>query len=215
MKRNNNIDVNKTAAHVGRPTIVITAQSSNKTLRCAYYYRIRTGHDIEAELESELVRRFPTYDAETHSFVPRQTQKNNKDSIQNLPNNKLITQYQVSKLNGLPISDELHLELIHRFPNCYDAQNRTLTKTTSYVKPETKTKHVRNATPHSVQPRKPQYTSKLITQYQVTKLNGLPINDELHLELIHYFPQRYDAQKRVLIMHPKLCEQNIQNQKQK
>lgn len=213
MKHNHNINGNKPAARVGRPSIV--ALSSDASIRSTYYYRIRTGQDIEAELESELVRRFPTYDAETHSFGHHQMLKNNKDSIQNLSNNKLITQYQVTKLNGLPISDELHLELINRFPNCYDAQNRILTKTVSYAKPETKQKHVRNATSHSVQPRRPQYTSKLITQYQVTKINGLPINDELHLELIHYFPQRYDAQKRVLITHQKLREQNIQKQKQK
>lgn len=47
------------------------AKSSDMSLRQAYANRIKGGKAIEPELESELIKRFPGYDAATHKFTGR------------------------------------------------------------------------------------------------------------------------------------------------
>lgn len=100
----------------------IWSRSSDKALRTAYANRRKKGQDIEPELEAELVKRFPTYDAATHTFTGRATPRPYKD----LSNNQIMVKYQAALMAGTPIADALHEELKRRYPTRYDAQNRVL-----------------------------------------------------------------------------------------
>ncbi len=100
----------------------IWSRSSDKALRTAYANRRKKGQDIEPELEAELIRRFPTYDAATHTFTGRATPRPYKD----LSNNQIMVKYQSALMAGTPIADALHEELKRRYPTRYDAQNRVL-----------------------------------------------------------------------------------------
>lgn len=100
----------------------IWSRSSDKALRTAYANRRKKGQDIDPELEAELIRRFPTYDAATHTFTGRATPRPYKD----LSNNQIMVKYQSALMAGTPITDALHEELKRRYPTRYDAQNRVL-----------------------------------------------------------------------------------------
>ncbi|MDE5615883.1 MAG: hypothetical protein K2I81_03570 [Alphaproteobacteria bacterium] len=116
----------------------VWSRSSDKSLRCAYYERRRKGQDIEPELEAELVRRFPTYDAATHTFTGRAGKESAKEKVEKTPrvctprpykdlsNNEIMLKYHSARMAGDPIEDALHVELKRRYPNRYDAQNRVL-----------------------------------------------------------------------------------------
>ena len=100
----------------------IWSRSSDKALRTAYANRRKKGQDIDPELEAELVKRFPTYDAAMHTFTGRATPRPYKD----LSNNQIMVKYQSALMAGTPITDALHEELKRRYPMRYDAQNRVM-----------------------------------------------------------------------------------------
>lgn len=116
----------------------VWARSSDKSLRSAYAKRCRKGQDIEPELEAELIRRFPTYDAATHTFTGRAVKETAKEQVEKTPrvrtprpykdlsNSDIMLKYHTARMAGTPIEDALHEELKRRYPTRYDAQNRVL-----------------------------------------------------------------------------------------
>lgn len=116
----------------------VWARSSDKSLRRAYANRRQKGQDIEPELEAELIRRFPTYDAATHTFTGRAVKETAKEKVENAPrvrtprpykdlsNSDIMLKYHTARMAGTPIEDALHEELKRRYPTRYDAQNRVL-----------------------------------------------------------------------------------------
>jgi len=120
----------KGAAH---PAIAAMAAAHKKpmtewadvTLKHAYYKARRNGN-ISAELNAELSRRFPEYDATTQKFVTKSPKTSTcKKSLADLTDNTLKTMYY--KLRDKGISAELNEELARRFP-AYDKKTRTFVR---------------------------------------------------------------------------------------
>jgi len=98
------------------------------TLKNAYYEALRKG-DISAELNAELKRRFPEYDATTQKFVRKNAKSPKtltwKKSLADLSDYTIKNMYYKLRDNGIP--PKLNEELARRFPS-YDKKTRAFVK---------------------------------------------------------------------------------------
>lgn len=171
----------------------IWSQSSEKSLRQAYCKRRRANREIEQELEAELIKRFPTYDAATHTFTGRSKRDDATDKVQmhrvriprpykDLSNNDIMIKYHAAQMADTPIEDALHVELKRRYPTRYDAVNRVLRDGKRAGKQKRPLRELSDNT--------------IKTMYYTSRTKG--ISNELHAELIRRFPG-YDAKTRTFI----------------
>ncbi len=84
----------KTPVKRGRTTD--WTKSPDKSLRQVYSNRRRKGRDIEPELEAELSRRFPTYDATTHTFKGRTATSHTPRPDKDLDNAEIVQKHHTA-----------------------------------------------------------------------------------------------------------------------
>lgn len=126
-KRKSAVTTVKTEKPAVDQKVIDWSTKSNAVLRSSYAYRKKKGIAIEPELNAELAKRFPGYDAEKQIFTGRvRTQKQEKVRIINWAEKTddiLRKAYKHRQKTG--IDDALNAELARRFPAEYDAQSRT------------------------------------------------------------------------------------------
>lgn len=116
----------KSAEPKRRGRHAVWANSSEKSLRLAYQRRIRNGQAIEPDLEAELVKRFPYYDATTHKFMGATARAPRKSDWTNSSDGALRQAYGDRMRAGKAIEPALESELARRFES-YDVETHKFT----------------------------------------------------------------------------------------
>ncbi len=129
----------KTHSFVAKKVRVVDwSTRSNEALRTMFYYRKKHGLPIEPDLEQELIKRFPGYDAKTKTFGRRPPKKINWAKLKDT---SLRVLFGRRKSQGLPIEPDLEQELIKRFPG-YDVKTKTFIGQLGKKKKEVKSDNV-------------------------------------------------------------------------
>jgi len=115
------------------------ANIADWTLKLQFYQYKRTGREIPDDLNDELARRFPTYDATKRAFVGNRRPKGakhpaivamaatHKKPIKELLTSSLRSLYYKIRAQGDKIPDDLNDELARRCPE-YDPVTRAFSK---------------------------------------------------------------------------------------
>ncbi|MBD5391591.1 hypothetical protein HDR66_02175 [bacterium] len=164
---------------LGKDTENRLAEMSNKLIYREYKKRRLDGTPIDAVLNAELARRFPSYNPQRRCFTKNRATVNSNWS--ELSYGNLRAAYTKRYVEGRKIEPELNAELARRFSN-YDSESQTFGQNNGSC---------------GVNNRSLAYLSKyqLMQKYNHAIAAGTGIDDELHAELLHRF-ERYDSTKR-------------------
>ena len=163
------------------PRVKDWTKLSDDNLKCILYTRKRFGKPIEDALQTELIKRFPSYDKENKKF----NRIFQKKDLSIIDDDRLKKLFYNLKSNKKVIDESLNTELSKRFSS-YDPINQRFIRIRHKKKKDWSTAN-------------DAYIK--VALYRCKKY-GMPIDVSLQNELIKRFPS-YDAANQIFIRKPK------------